>query len=336
MRKIKGQNMKGWYAAGGLLLLLAIFFSLMLGSRDVTSGRLFAALINGPGAPDQTARIILMNVRLPRTLGAVLCGMGLACAGLLLQSALNNVLAAPGIIGINAGAGLAVLAASIAFPGFVFARSAAAFAGSLLAAGLVCLIANKAGISKTSLILAGVAVSSLMNGFINGIITWRPELVSDKTAFSLGGLSLVSLSALKFSIPFFAGGILIALIISGGIDLFALGDEAAAGIGLNVMACRNLAVFAATILAGAAVSLCGLLSFVGLIIPNLIRLLPAEHFRSRLVLCMLYGSSFLVFCDIIARTLFYPYELPAGLLLSVLGSPFFIWILIRRRRRLSV
>ena len=129
---------------------------------------------------------------------------------------------------------------------------------------------------------------------------------------------------------------MIALIISGGIDLFALGDEAAAGIGLNVMACRNLAVFAATILAGAAVSLCGLLSFVGLIIPNLIRLLPAEHFRSRLVLCMLYGSSFLVFCDIIARTLFYPYELPAGLLLSVLGSPFFIWILIRRRRRLSV
>lgn len=346
-RNMKGKSMKARrslksiYILGILLLAGVFFLSLIIGNRDVSTGDLCRALTSGPDADAvvrqvRLASVILWKVRLPRAIAAMLCGMGLSLAGLLLQVSLNNTLLAPGIIGINSGAGMMVLAAGMLFPGAVLTRSIFSFLGAFLAAMIVCGIAAKAGISKTTLVLAGVAVSYLFSAGSDMIITFRPDSVPDKVGFSLGGFSSISVIALKFSVPLFAAGLLMVMVLAPGVDLFLLGDEAAQGLGLPVKRWRFFCILAATLLAGASVSLCGLLGFVGLIIPNLTRMVSGNRFRVNAVLCLLYGPVFLLLCDLLARQLFYPYELPAGLILSMVGVPFFIGVLVKRKKRLAL
>ena len=301
--------------AGMVLLPMAFALSLLIGSRETGSGALIGALFGRAGNP--AAELILFRIRLPRSLAAAICGAGLSISGLLLQSVLNNSLASPGVLGVNAGAGFMALIAGILFPFHLPARQCAAFSGALLAAVLVYAISMRAGVSKTTLILAGVAVSSLFTAGSNAIVTIRPDAVADKVAFSLGGLH---------------GS---AYLLGGSIDLFTLGDEAAQGLGLNTARVRMIAILISSALAAASVSICGLLGFVGLIIPNLVRFAGIRTTRSRILCCAVWGSTFLLFCDMLARTLFYPYELPAGLLLSMIGTPFFIWMLMRKKRRLG-
>lgn len=334
----------------GIVLLVFVFACCILApNKDVSTGDMAGALFRGlsgqapAGAGDgpqakaqRLSSVILWQVRIPRALSAVLCGSGLALSGLLLQVSLNNALLAPGIIGINSGAGMFVLLSALFFPGMSLAKSSFSTLGAFLAAMIVCLIASRAGVSKTTLILAGVAVSYLFTAGTDTIITWRPDLVADKVGFSLGGLSSVTSSSLLFSLPFFSAGLLLTLFLAPGIDLFLLGDEAAEELGLEVKRWRFFCILAATLLAGASVSLCGLLGFVGLIIPNLVRMVSGSHFRDNAVLCILYGPVFLLVCDLISRQLFYPYELPAGLILSVIGVPFFIGVLLRRKKKLGL
>ena len=225
---------------------------------------------------------------------------------------------------------------SLLVPFGAFARCLGAFTGAVLAVLIVYFISEKAGVSKTTLILAGVAVSSLMSAGIDVVITLHPEIVADKVAFNLGGFQNISISSLYFAIPVILAGLVILIFLAGGIDLFALGDETAYGLGLNVRACRIAAILISGILAGCAVSICGLLGFVGLIIPNFVRLAGKANTRSNIFMCIILGADFLMFCDLIARFLFYPYELPVGLFLSCLGSPFFIWMLIRKKKKLGV
>ncbi|MBQ2634538.1 MAG: iron ABC transporter permease [Oscillospiraceae bacterium] len=312
------------------VLLACLTLSVFLPGGAVSSGALWRALWGLE--TEQAAGLILFQVRLPRALGAVCCGAGLSVSGLLLQSALDNRLASPGIIGVNAGAGLFALLAGLFFPLQALARSGAAFLGAIAAVGLVQRIVRRAGFTRSAVILSGVAVSSLLTALSQGIVTFYPEAVGDRVAFSLGGLHGLDGRQILFALPFLGAGLLLALLLAGGIDLFPLGDEAAQGLGLNVQRWRRLTLLCAAVLAGAAVSLCGLLGFVGLMVPNLIRLAHPGSCRQQIGLCCLWGSSFLLLCDCIARLLFYPFELPVGLLLSCLGAPFFAWMLTRRRK----
>lgn len=328
------------YIIGILLLIVMFALSILTGNRDVSSSDLFRALLRGSVIPEEKearlASVILWQVRMPRAAACLLSGLGLSISGLLLQVSLNNSLLAPGIIGINSGAGFFVLIAGIIFPGAAYIRSAFSFSGAFLAAMIVVFLASKAGLSKTTLILAGVAVSYLFTAGSDAIITFRPDSVADKVGFSLGGFSSVSSASLRFSLPLFAAGLILTAVLAPGVDLFLLGDESAEGLGLPVRMWRFLCILSATLLAGASVSLCGLLGFVGLIIPNLVRLASGNHFRTNIVLCLLYGPAFLMLCDLIARQMFYPYELPAGLILSVIGVPFFLSVLLRRKKKLSL
>lgn len=283
-----------------------------------------------------SAKTILLKLRLPRAAATVICGSALSVSGLMLQNALNNTLASPGIIGVNTGAGFFVLLFSIFFPFAFWARSLGALGGAILAVLAVYLISIKAGVSKTTLILAGVAVSSLMTAGIDILITLHPEIVSDKVSFNLGGFANLNLTALKIAFPVILAGITAAFLISDGVDLFALGDESAFGLGLNVKAYRLLCILISGLLAGAAVSVCGLLGFLGLIVPNLIRLCSCNSTKKNLLLCILFGSDFLLFCDLLSRVIFFPYELPVGLFLSILGAPFFIFLLINKKKKLGV
>lgn len=323
----------------GLVILLTLFFlSIIAGTKALSTkdsiNSLFAMLLKKDLSG--TAHIIISKIRIPRTVAAFICGAGLSVSGLLLQSALNNTLASPGIMGINSGAGLFVLVAALLFPFNDIVRSILSFSGALLAILVVYFISKKSGVSKTTLVLAGVAVSSLMGAGIDVIITLRPEIVADKVAFNLGGFQNLSINSLKISFPIILLGLIFSFILSGGIDLFELGDEAAFGLGLNVKLYRLSSIIISGIMAGASVSVCGLLGFVGLIIPNVIRLIGKNKCGINLILCIIWGGAFLLLCDLLARVLFFPYELPVGLFLSALGAPFFIWMLITKRKKLSV
>ena len=313
------------------LLAASILISLLAGNGAVTSAELFETLTGAGGS--RSTQIILYQIRMPRTAACLLCGSGLSVAGLLLQEALSNPLASPGIMGINSGAGLFVLLAGILVPHMYFVRNAAAFAGAILSALLVFLISRKAGMSKSVIVLSGVAVSTMMTAGTNAIITFRPESVTDKVGFSMGSLAGMDVEQLPLPALLIGAGLLTALYLADGIELFAIGDEAAQGVGLSVERHRKLPVACAAQLASASVCLCGLLGFVGLIIPNMLRMADRISVRKKILGCILWGSSLLLVCDTLMRTLFYPYELPAGLLLSLIGTPFFIYVLTRRGAR---
>lgn len=323
---------------GSFAFCILFFLELFAGTKGLSfadSARTFFAQISGENTA-ASARIILLKVRLPRAFAAILCGSALSVSGLILQLSLNNSLAGPGIIGVNGGAGLFVLLFSLFFPYVALVRSLAAFFGAILAVLTVYFISRQAGVSKTTLVLSGVAVSSMMTAGIDVIITLKPEIVADKVAFSLGGFQNLNLSSLYIAFPVILLSLAGGLLLSSGIDLFQLGDETAFGLGLNVKRCRLLGIIISGLLAGASVSVCGLLGFVGLLIPNLIRLFSKNDTKRNIILSSLLGADFLLLCDLLARILFFPYELPVGLFLSCFGSPFFIWMLISKKKRLSV
>lgn len=325
-----GRNENLLLLCGIPLLLFSLFLSLFSGTADISVSDFWTAFRHAQ--QEDSAAMVLRYARLPRALAGLLSGASLSVSGLLLQEALSNDLASPGIIGVNAGVGFFTLLAILTVPGSSELRIAAAFLGAALAAGLVLAISHLAGGTRFTIILTGVAVSSLFTAGINTVTTFFPETAPDKAAFTIGGIQNVSFTQLTAVFPLILAGILLSLILAPRVELLRLGDEAAYGVGLNVRLCRALAITLAALLAAAAVTFSGLISFVGLIIPNIIRRRPVGVLP-QLLFCLIYGSSFLILCDLAARTLFYPYELPVGLLLSFLGAPFFLVILVQRKRR---
>lgn len=313
-----------------MALVACALASVLAGTDALSSADAWEALLGSAAAGP--ARLIVWGVRVPRVLAALACGASLAVSGALLQAALDNDLASPGIMGINSGAGLFALAAALAFPLSAPARQVMVLMGALVATVVVYLVARRAGAARTTLVLSGVAVSSLMTAGSNAIVTIWPKTVVDKVAFSMGGLSGVTLGQLLVALGPMLVGIVGALALAGGLDLLALGDEAAQGLGLDVRRHRVAAIVCAALLASSSVSVCGLLGFVGLLVPNLVRMLAGPSVRRSLLMCVVWGATLLVACDLLARVLFFPYELPAGLLLSCMGAPFFIVLLVRRRR----
>ena len=310
----------GWGLLGALLLLF--IGSVCLGAAGYSLPELWA---------DKT---ILLYARLPRSVGCVLAGAALAGAGFLLQTVLNNALASPGILGVNAGAGLAVILSALVLPGSVGARTAGAFLGAFLTVMLVYGVARAAGASRTTLVLSGVAVSSLFSAFTDTLITFFPETVMDKAAFSLGGFFAVTIPTLTTAGPVILLAGLGTVLLGRWLDILALGDEVAASLGLSVELCRALALLLAAALAGAAVCIAGLIGFLGLIVPHILRrLIGSDDHRRLALLTLLGGSCLTLLCDMAARLLFAPYELPVGILLAVLGVPFFLYLLFKQGRR---
>ncbi|MCI8622044.1 MAG: iron ABC transporter permease [Provencibacterium sp.] len=314
----------------GLALLLALLYSLRTGSQDYSAARLWQAfLIREEG---NVVWRVLWHVRIPRTLACCLAGAALAQAGALTQAVLNNAMASPNIIGVNAGAGFFALLAAVAAPGTAGAVPAASFFGALLTALFIYLLALRAGLSRTTLILAGVAVSSMLNAGVNAITLLFPDITIGAAGFMLGGFSGVGLAAVRRAAVYLLLGFLLAALLAADLDVLQLGEESAAGLGLHVGRTRFLAILAAALLAGAAVSFAGLLGFVGLVAPHAARRLVGGSNVWLLPASALLGAAFVLACDTLARSLFAPYELPVGIVLSLLGGPFFLWLLLRRKR----
>lgn len=285
--------------------------------------------------PDRTsaAARIFWYVRLPRALAALLAGASLSASGLILQSVLRNPLAAPSVIGVNAGAGLCALICMALLPALLPLVPLAAFAGACAAAFAVYLLAKFTGASKTTIILSGVAVNTLLGAGMDAIVTLAPDAAVSRSAFAIGGFANATMGQLGFAAPLCLIALLLAILFRREMEIMALGDDVAHSLGLRVERFRALFLLAAAMLAGAAVSFSGLLGFVGLVGPHMARLMLRGDSRLRLPVTLLLGAALCLGCDLIARTLFAPYELPVSIVLSALGAPFFLWLLLKQKRR---
>lgn len=313
----------------GLCLLLSVLLSLCLGPVVVPPGDIVQALFGRQSGT--TAAGIILYVRVPRTCACLLAGAALAVSGVMIQGVLANSLAAPNIIGVNSGAGLLVVLYCAAIPNSIGATPYVAFAGALLGVLLVLFIAEKTGASKITLVLAGVAISSMFGAGIDTVVTLVPEALNGYSDFRIGGFSGVTMAQVQ------PAGLVIVISLAAScslhheLDVMMLGTEQAQSLGLSAKKTRIILLALAAALAGAAVSFSGLLGFVGLIVPHMMRRLVGEESSVLLPAAGLGGALLLTICDLIARMAFAPYELPVGIVLSLVGGPFFIWLLLQQR-----
>lgn len=310
------------------LCMLAVLFSLSAGSSGLSIADVFS------GAMNAAQRNIWLHVRIPRTIACVAAGAALAAAGLLIQSVLANPLAAPNIIGIHSGAGFFTALVCALWPSIFNLVPAAAFAGSLFSAGLVLFLARRLRAGKTTIILAGLAISQIFSALTDLVITLVPDALSGYTGFRIGSLSAVSMEKLLPGLLIIIPALILSLICAPELEVLSLGSSQASVLGLNTRKWNAVFLFLASLLTGGAISFGGLIGFIGLIIPQIARRIlgPATR-RQEILFSILGGALFLLLADTLGRIVFMPYEIPCGILLSLAGGPYFLWLLIRSRKK---
>lgn len=311
-----------------LLLAAAVLMSLSVGSLKLPLKEIVSTLWNRPEGVNYQ---ILFNIRLPRILLGAMVGGCFAVAGAILQGVMRNPLASPGIIGVSAGGGLAGIIVMLVLPQFGALLVPAAFCGSLATALLVYLLAWKRGVSPVRLILAGVAVSAMLGAFSSTILLFNAERAGGILDFSIGSLSARSWHQIQQVGLYMLFAFLAAFSLGGKLNILALGDEVAIGLGLKVERVRFLLIATAALLAASAVSVAGLLGFVGLIAPHIMRMMMGSDNRFLLPASALFGALMVVSCDTIGRLVLDPSELPVGIIMALMGPPFFLWLLRRHR-----
>lgn len=306
------------------LLMLTMAAGLCFGSAPLSLSELAAG--------EETARVILLGIRLPRVLAGCLAGLGLSAAGVLLQTVTANELASPNIIGINSGAGLAVILLLTFAPEAGMLLPAAAFLGAFSAALMILSAGNRLGSARSGVLLMGIAITTVFNAAISFFSLLDEGILAEYNHFTVGSLRSVHMADLLIPCIVIFLGFWTAMALSGRLSVLSLGDAAAAALGVRVKALRVAAMACAAACAAAVVSFAGLLGFVGLVVPHIARVLVGERPGRLLPAAALLGSILVILADLLGRTLFAPSELPVGILMSVIGAPYFLILLIRRKR----
>jgi iron complex transport system permease protein len=330
---------------GVVLVLVASLAAIAVGSADVGLGEAIGIIAQRMGFPvsetwASTAPTILFEVRLPRVLAGLLVGAGLGCAGVVFQALLRNPMADPYIIGSAAGASLgAVLAitAPVLVPALAVGAGTAwlgiglaqgmAFAGGLGAVALVLAVARTGGrTSMVTLLLTGYAVSSLLAAGVAVLLVSSGRALASVVGWLLGFLGGAGYPELAVAAPLILGGSVLLLLRWRTLNLLLLGDDAAAALGIDLVAARRTLVLLATLVTSAAVALAGTIGFIGLVVPHLVRLALGPDHRLLLPVSCLGGAALLVTADLVARL---AGGVPVGVITALIGAPFFLWLLHR-------
>ena len=315
--------------ASFLFLVVALLLSLAIGSVAVAPSELWNALT---GHSSELIKTILWEIRLPRTILIALVGAALGGSGAAYQGLFRNPLADPYLIGIAAGAGLgAVLAMSIqwsySFWGLL-ATPLAAFAGALLTVTIVYFLARIGQTAPiTNLILAGVAVSSFATSLMSFLLLRSTEELRRAIGWLLGGVSLIGWDVTLALIPYLLLGLTVLILHGYPLNLIQFGDDQAAQMGLDVRRTKIIIIVAASLVTAAAVSFAGIIGFVGLVVPHIVRMWWGVDYRRIIPLSILGGASVLLVSDVLARIVLAPQELPVGIVTALAGAPFFLWVL---------
>jgi len=314
-----------------IALLCLLAFGIMCGSVNIPLKDVFNVLISG----DQTSltAIIIRTVRLPRVIAGLLVGMGLGTAGVILQGVMNNSLASPNTIGVNSGAGFFVMLSMLIFPQNLVLKPIMAFMGALLTSIVILVLAYYAEKSRITIVLAGITISSFLSAGMNMIKILDTDISVNAIQFMIGTLSGVTMKSLLYPSIGIVFSVVISCVIAKALNILALGDGVANSVGLNASLYRIVFVILASVLAGAVVSFAGLIGFVGLIVPHVCRYFFGNDARILIPASSFMGAVFVLLSDLAGRVLFAPYELPAGIILSLAGGPFFLYLLIRKGGR---
>lgn len=313
-------------------LALAIIWSISVGAAGIGFATVWRAVfLFDPALSDH---LVIQEFRLPRVIAAAAVGGALGMAGAVMQGMTRNPLASPSLMGLNAGAGLALVLGLAFLPGASFTGLILlSFLGALGGVGLVFGIgsARRGGLTPVRLALAGAAVSALLGAVTTGIVI-RTGIAQDVLFYTAGGVQGVRWSQLVLALPWMAAGAVLAIALSRGIALLGLGHEVATGLGQRTALVRAGAVLATLFLAGTSVAIAGSVGFVGLVAPHFARFLIGLDYRWIIPAAGIIGALLVTLADLAARMVNPPFETPIGLITALIGVPFFLW-LVRRDER---
>ena len=306
--------------------VFAMVASLIFGSADISFSTIMHTLL---GNVETTDEMVIWNIRFPRNIVGALVGANLAVSGAILQAVMKNPLADPGIVGVSSGAGLAGVIMLIFMPEASLLLTPVAFVGAMLSAAAVYALAWKNGIRPSRIILAGVAISAFLGSGISALLVFYSDKVQGALLWMVGGLSARSWPQVEALFPYTVLGLVLALAGCKTLTILSLGDETARGLGVPVEKVRFSMTAVAALLAAGAVSIAGLIGFVGLVVPHIVRLIIGTDYKYVVPGSAILGAGVLVFCDTLGRVLFSPIEIPAGIIMAFLGAPFFLYLLRR-------
>jgi len=317
-------------------LIIMLILSMAIGSVFIPPTEVWRVLMGV--ASNETFRTILLDIRLPRTVLIALVGAALAGSGATYQGLFRNPLADPYLIGVASGAGLgAIVAMSVKWPYTMLGLLAvplAAFIASLLTVYLVYTFAHIGRtVPTTNLILAGIAVSSFATAITTFLMLRSTGEVRRALSWLLGGVSLAGWDVTLAMIPYLAIGMTMLTLTGYALNLLQFGDDQAAQMGLNVRRAKFVIIIAASLVTAAAVSFAGIIGFVGLVVPHIVRIWWGVDYRRLIPLSIIGGASVLLFADVLARIVLAPQELPVGIVTALAGAPFFLWVLRRAKNQ---
>lgn len=321
-----------WLLAVLGVLVALMFASVVVGSRVVPWSAVVAAFGGSAENFDQAA----VAKRIPRTLLAVLAGAALGVAGAVMQGVTRNPLADPGILGVNTGASLAVVT-GIAY--FGLASATGFIWTAIIGAGLTMVFVyaigslGRGGATTLKLALAGAATSAALASFIRAVVLPRGDIADGAQSWQIGGVGGGTFESVSQVLPFLLAGLLVCLLSARALNLLALGDDLAAGLGERVALARGAAFLGAVVLCGATTAVTGPIGFVGLVVPHVCRLLVGVDHRWLIPFSALGGAALLTAADVVGRIVARPAEIDVGIVTALIGAPFFIYIVRRQKVR---
>ncbi|SHE98447.1 FecCD family ABC transporter permease [Clostridium fallax] len=275
---------------------------------------------------------IIMNMRLPRIIIAVFVGASLSMSGALLQSVMKNPLADPGITGVSSGASLVAIIIMIYVPTLNKFLPFCAFLGAIVACIMVFALSWDNGLNSMRIILAGVAVNAIFLGLTSLLSILNSDKIQGILLWINGSIAYKGWNDVKYLVPYSIVGIILALFCAKGANILALGDDVATNLGINVNKTRVLISLVAVFLAGISTSIVGVIGFIGLIVPHICRLILGYDYKYLIPMSATLGGILLLIADTMARFIARPIELPVGVLMSMIGGPFFLFLLRRRNK----
>jgi iron complex transport system permease protein len=329
-----------------LALILTITFAVTVGPMQISPLDAYKIIIKKipflgdlvSGGSSSIAEVVILEVRLPRVLAAAIVGIALAVAGVVLQGLFRNPMADPYVIGISAGASLGASFAiafgiGLSFFGVLYSIPLMAFGTAIATVFLVYSIARTGqGVPMLTLLLVGIAVNSFLLAIISIIRLVSGEAIHAIMAWIFGSLVACNWNYVKIALPFVIFGVALIYVFARDLNIILLGEEQASHLGVDTERLKKILIASATLITAAAVSISGIIGFIGLIIPHIARILVGPDHRILIPSSALAGAIVLILCDTIARTIVRPAELPVGIITSLIGGPFFVY-LVRKRKR---
>ncbi|MNO30303.1 Hemin transport system permease protein HmuU [compost metagenome] len=309
-----------------LLALVAAIIAIGLGSVFIPISDILSTIFSSSSKAVNAT--IIWDIRLPRVLLAMIIGANIAISGALLQAVMGNPLADPGLTGVTSGAAACVLVIMLAAPQYTEFIPIAAFVGGLIAAGIVYALAwRRTGISPVTIILSGVAVNALCGGVIGLLTIMYSDRLPAAVQWLNGSLAAKGNNALMMVLPYAIAGWILSFFAIRKANIIRLGDQVASNLGENVNQIRILLSLLAVFLAAISVAAIGMIGFVGLVVPHMARMLVGSDYKYLLPMSMALGALVLLIADTGGRTLFAPLDIPSGILMAVIGGPYFLYLM---------